>query len=60
MFRDYGRSFKKAKDPLPPIYNVIEFDMQIHTKVGGPAQTLQLFQTPIIAIFCAIIVHLGD
>ena len=28
--------------------------------LGGPAQTLQLFQTPFIAIFFAIIVRLGD
>ena len=28
--------------------------------VGGPAQTLQLFQTLFIAVFCSIIVHLGD
>ena len=30
------------------------------TDIGGPAQTLQLFQTPFISVFGAVIVHLGD
>ena len=33
---------------------------QAPSLVGGPAQTLQIFQTPFIAVFCAIIFHLGD
>ena len=32
MFRDYIRSLKQAKDPLPPRYNVMKFGVQTNTK----------------------------
>ena len=32
MFRDYGRSLKQAKDPLPTRDDVMEFDVQINKK----------------------------
>ena len=32
VFRDYGRSLKQEKYPLPPMDYVIEFDVQTNTK----------------------------
>ena len=32
MFRDYGRSLKKSKDPLPPREKVVVFDVQANVK----------------------------
>ena len=41
MFRDYGRSLKQAKNPLPHRYNVVEFDVQTNTKDFGKNLKLQ-------------------
>ena len=32
MFRDYGLSFKKPKEPLPPRDVVVEFDVRNNAK----------------------------
>ena len=32
MFRDYGISLKQEINPLPPRYNVAEFDVSTNTK----------------------------
>ena len=32
VFRDYRRSFKHSKNPIPPRDSVMEFDVQTNTK----------------------------
>ena len=32
MLRDYGISLKQTKDPLPPRYDMMEFDVWTNTK----------------------------
>ena len=41
VFREYGRSLKQAKDPLPPRDDVMEFDVQSNTKESGKNIKLQ-------------------
>ena len=32
VFIDYGRPLKQARDPLPPRYDVMKFDVQTNIK----------------------------
>ena len=43
MFRDYGRSLRQAKGPLPPRDDAMEFDVQSNTKELEKNLKIQIF-----------------